>query len=351
MGLRGLAALIVLISHCAGAGMLPDILTHGMGQMGVTAFYGLSGFLLGHLYLTRPCSAAEMRRYAVHRVARVLPLFYVCVFLVALTNLIAGTDYYSMGSLPAFLGNALLVYGTGVFWSIPVEIHYYIVFVAIWYFYHRRRQSGKSGLGALAVTMGVALIMLFLALLVWTAFRHATEIRLFCFLPFWAPIFLFGTILSQIRPGEKAMKWTLIICVTLALVMLPIAPPELRRMLGLPVLPNFIDPITAGLPLVFLILTVWQIKPLRFLGAAPFRWLGSVSFCLYLVHPAAILLIESQPVLMQVPGLAFLCVFLLSCAVSELSRRMFERPAQRLIKTWIPLKGVALPRRDHFNVR
>ncbi len=324
--------------------MLPGVLANGLGQMGVTAFYGLSGFLLGHLYLTRPCNGAEIRRYAVHRVARVLPLFYVCVLLVAVANLIAGTDYYDMGSFPAFLGNALLVYGTGVFWSIPVEIHYYVVFVVIWYFYHRRRQSGGSGLRALGVAMGVALVMLFLALLVWATLRHTTEIRLFIFLPFWAPIFLFGTILSQIRPGEKAMKWTLIICVILALVMLPIAPPELRRALGIPVLPNFMDPVTAGLPLVLLILAVWQIKPLRFLGREPFRWLGSVSFCLYLVHPAVMQFVESQPALMQVPGLAFLCVLLLSCAVSELSRRALERPAQGLIKTWMsPRVAVVRP--------
>jgi peptidoglycan/LPS O-acetylase OafA/YrhL len=47
-------------------------------------FFVLSGYLMGFLYLDRPFNSAEVWSYAVHRGARVLPLFYTVVILALL---------------------------------------------------------------------------------------------------------------------------------------------------------------------------------------------------------------------------------------------------------------------------
>ena len=52
-GLRGVAALIVFVSHGANEGVLPAMLGNGFGQIGVMIFFVLSGFLMGQLYLRR----------------------------------------------------------------------------------------------------------------------------------------------------------------------------------------------------------------------------------------------------------------------------------------------------------
>jgi len=48
-GLRGLAALIVFVSHSANVGLLPHFFGTGFGQVGVMIFFLLSGFLMSHL--------------------------------------------------------------------------------------------------------------------------------------------------------------------------------------------------------------------------------------------------------------------------------------------------------------
>lgn len=52
--LRGLAAVVVVVSHSANRGYLPELFGRGFGGTGVTMFYALSGFLMAYLYLRRP---------------------------------------------------------------------------------------------------------------------------------------------------------------------------------------------------------------------------------------------------------------------------------------------------------
>ena len=84
-GLRGLAAVVVLVSHVSNqVGLWGGLLGNGGGQIGVMIFFVLSGYLMSFLYLDRPFNLAEVWGYAVHRGARVLPLFYGVVILALL---------------------------------------------------------------------------------------------------------------------------------------------------------------------------------------------------------------------------------------------------------------------------
>ena len=80
-GLRGLAAFIVLVSHVSNrTGLWGNLLGHGGGRIGVMIFFCLSGYLMGTLYLSSPFRPVEVWRYALHRFARVAPLYYLVVF-------------------------------------------------------------------------------------------------------------------------------------------------------------------------------------------------------------------------------------------------------------------------------
>ena len=152
-GLRGFAALMVLVSHSANVGMLPAILGEGMGQVGVCLFYALSGFLMAHVTFGRPMTRANVGSYMVARLSRVLPLFYLLVFLNTLLFLSTGEAFYSFDTFSEVAKNWLLLQGSGVFWSIPIEIHFYILFLAIWWAKGRHLM-----LPLMAVLMGLAIL-------------------------------------------------------------------------------------------------------------------------------------------------------------------------------------------------
>ena len=79
--LRGIAALIVVISHFSNtSGLWGKVLGQGAGQFGVMLFFLLSGFLMSHLYWEREPTSRTQLFYAVSRVARVIPLYLVVVF-------------------------------------------------------------------------------------------------------------------------------------------------------------------------------------------------------------------------------------------------------------------------------
>lgn len=137
-GLRGFAALLVVVAHLPKAGLAaaPAPLS---GPLGVMLFFILSGFLMGHLYLTKPFDRAACSRYLAARAARVLPLYYaVVVTCFVLSKLLGPAFSFNMGlgSLSRLL---LLVGHDYVFWSIPPEVQFYFIFLIPWALAEKRR--------------------------------------------------------------------------------------------------------------------------------------------------------------------------------------------------------------------
>ncbi|MFN2376053.1 MAG: acyltransferase family protein [Candidatus Binatia bacterium] len=133
--LRGLAILLVVLFHYKGQ-LLGDATLPASaswlwgpiytGNSGVTLFFVLSGFLLSLPFLAEHLGgrATPLGRYAVSRVLRVVPLYYLAV-LVA---------WMSLGNLPA-VGRALLFLPTGFelfpygvpWWSLSTEMQFYVL--------------------------------------------------------------------------------------------------------------------------------------------------------------------------------------------------------------------------------
>ena len=155
-GLRGIAVLLVMVSHYAGSLRVlgvsgVDRLPFRFGWAGVDVFFALSGFLITGILLDSRGAPGFFRTFYARRVLRICPLYYLAILVILLLRLGMGADgawgdvagVLSPGSLAwptAYLENvALALQGpsqTGIlthYWSLAVEEHFYLVWpVLIW---------------------------------------------------------------------------------------------------------------------------------------------------------------------------------------------------------------------------
>lgn len=313
-GLRGLAAVLVVFSHAANENMLPAALGAELGKVGVLLFFVLSGFLMAYLYGDKPFRHETVRQYLVARIARVFPLFVI----VAIANWLA----YRSGlgfALPVenLSDHLLLIRGVSVLWTIPVEMHFYVVFLVLW----AARAVGVQTFARTATILFIATLLLAMAL------KYGLGATNELCLPFWLHAFLFGCLVgvwwSQ-NPEVGLPGWAGVA----ALVFLFAAAPGLRHGLGLPNFPVWSDP--ACLIAVASVFLSTLTGALPVLGTRVFRFLGAISYSLYLLHLPVIVGVS---VLMGATFGAFLVALALSLIISTASHRWIELPLQSALRT------------------
>lgn len=292
--------------------------------MGVGLFFGLSGFLMAYLYLWRHFDRAQVRRYAVHRGARVLPLYFAVLAVALVVNAAFDLDLFRIETPRDAILNATLIKGTGVLWSVPTEIQFYIVFALLW-MAHARGRLGYAL--AAVVTVQVALFI--------ATYRHIegdTLIR-------WMQFFLFGMLLSKYLPSIRRFaenpihrRW-LGIASWVGFLAALAALPELRRQVGIPVLPNYLDPITAGVPMLLLVFAVIGLRPFGVFRHPLLRWYGKISYALYLIHTPVLLLVLALVADGRVPAWSgFPLLVAVSTLLAWASLHLYERPAQSAVR-------------------
>jgi peptidoglycan/LPS O-acetylase OafA/YrhL len=313
-GLRGIAVIVVIVSHSANAGFLPSFLGAGFGQQGVALFYLLSGYLIFYLYFDQDFTKQNLMQYTIARSARVLPLFYAAVLIAIVVLAITGCQIYSFSTLNEIMANLLLIHGTSVLWSIPVEIQFYALFVCLWW-------ARSSGYSVWWVFAGLFAIQVVLA----AFFVLQTDIPT-SILPCWLHFFIIGGIASLIRPNISIPNWVGFV----TLCALPFALPEIRRMLGVTILPNYLDPITAGYPILMFLLVLWKIRTFRFLAHPLLRYAGQISFGAYLIHwPMIGVMLK-----LDITGIgAFSLVIVTTLVLASISLYFYERPVQKILRS------------------
>lgn len=154
--LRGLAALIVFFSHFSDqTGWLNGALGGGAGQYGVMLFFLLSGFLMAYLYMDRTFNSGQVRRYVLARAGRVLPLFLLVVFASFFAQSFGYNHLYDMADWHAVASHLLFLSGESVLWTIPVEVHFYLLFLLFWYL------AGRNLSGWIYVVVVAIMLLLF----------------------------------------------------------------------------------------------------------------------------------------------------------------------------------------------
>lgn len=171
-GLRGLAILIVVISHYGFGHIIP-------GGFGVTLFFFISGFLITRLLIAEQEQAhrIHLTNFYLRRVLRLYPaLLFMVTIAVGLTLLRGcGVQIGEVLSTLFYYRNYYMLYGhetgsvpcTRIFditWSLAIEEHFYLFFPLLFMVFYRRP-------ALLATSMAGSIV----AVLAWRLHLVATE--------------------------------------------------------------------------------------------------------------------------------------------------------------------------------
>jgi peptidoglycan/LPS O-acetylase OafA/YrhL len=331
-GLRAVSFLLVFAAHAGLDRVIP-------GGFGVTVFFFLSGYLITTLLRVEHDAHGDvgLRRFYLRRTLRILPPFYLVLALAALA---AWTGVLPGGVSPrAVLAQALHVAnywivragydgqpaGTGVYWSLAVEEHFYLVFPCLYLLLRRRLGDGRReaavlwALCALVLAWRAALV---LGLGAPTDRTYvATDTRVDAIL-FGCSLAVFGNpaLDGPSRISEACWKRILLpLGCALLLVTFVVRAPIFRETLRYSLQGVALVP-------VFVVALRWpEAWPCRVLNLRATSFLGELSYPLYLVHHAVIFALHDVPALARAP-IALAVSLALAWAVHEL----VEKPCARL---------------------
>ena len=332
-GMRAVAIMLVFFSHAGWSRIVP-------GGLGVTAFFFLSGYLITTL-LRREYAATgtiDFKLFYLRRAYRILPPMYLVLFLILGLGL-AGLVPYTT-TWPGLLAQSLqvtnyflisvglhgIVYGTGTFWSLAVEEHFYLLFPLLLLFCLRRWRYAQVAKILFALAVGV---LLWRCVLVYGF--HAPMERTYMASDTRVDSILFGCLMglycnpaldaagARVGAGVKAIA--LGAALLLLMFCLMVRDGGFRETLrytlqGLALLPIFWLAVRHPTWPVFAPLN-WR----------PLVWMGKVSYTFYLIHFFLIKVAESLfPERVMVAAAALVCSFLFAHLVYV----AVERPCARL---------------------
>ncbi|UCH49821.1 MAG: acyltransferase [Betaproteobacteria bacterium] len=156
-GIRGIAVLLVFLSHTSGRNQaaFPSLNFAGIGHIGVYLFFVLSGFLLALGLFRVGINRDTLRAFYVRRIFRIIPLYAVVLVAVFSAQLLSGRveeRYLHIGDGWIGLIQHLFIYrGDGVFWTIAVEMQFYLVLPVIAWSLIRFRRAAVLTLLVVAV--------------------------------------------------------------------------------------------------------------------------------------------------------------------------------------------------------
>jgi acetyltransferase len=339
--LRAVAALGVLTGHALiiSHGVEPAYLNRILlgGGFGVFLFFALSGYLLFWPFARRDYGdgdSIDLRRYALNRAVRILPLYYFVLVVLLIFREDGGTLKQWLAFTTFSENFSQSTFGTvdGVMWSLVVELHFYAILPLLAL---GLATLARGSLRRAALLLGMLAVASFTLRLVTLTLDSTPNLYIRYSILSTFFFFVSGMLLALLRIAwrDERPKW-------------------LRGMLG-----SSTAWATAS---VLLMLLVWYqgklealtavasfllagacILPLRegvVIRALEWRWLAAIGVCsysIYLWHPPLL-----QDVVAEVPHMphSFIGLFLPALAVSLLvaflSYRLVEAPFLRLRRRW-----------------
>ena len=326
--LRGMAALIVVISHFSNSTKwLNGILGKGAGQFGVMIFFMLSGFLMSYLYMHKSFDWKNIRKYIISRFARVIPLFLIvviCSYTLQKLDIIG--VLYKIQDEASLLSHLIFLSGEYVLWTIPTEIQFYVLFIFLWWL----STKGEGYLYVFLAFVFLALVFIDFPRPIGKIIGIPIDISLISALPY----FFVGVVFGQIYRKWKAPNYLSHNIFVLALFIIPLLYPkifiyltghehEMWRDVG----------VLFAVSLVFFLILFLVPDKNTFLSNRIGDFLGKISYSLYLLH---------LPVLWQIEKLAIVqlelqLLLFLTCAlsISYISFIIIERPLGNAIRSII----------------
>lgn len=321
--LRGIAALLVVVSHLPELAGLHFGPSHE-GSLGVMVFFTLSGFLMGYLYLGQPAGWREVARYGIARFSRIAPPYLIVVvasFLIY--TLVDPAFVYSIGT-HNLLRHLLFSGNVSVFWSIPPEVQFYVLFIGVWWAL-RRALTGRTL--ALVVVMALAVAAICIRDRVPGTFVMSK-----------LHYFLLGTLLGGLHPWLRNVPVSTRALTVLQLLLIGALGLFMLEVIRLPqdYWHDLAPTLIAGLAVFAFSRDQTAIDAV--LTARPFQWFGDWSFSIYLLHVPLLYACVKAGWMAQGSLLATLCVAgtVALCAVFSV---VVEHPAcaatKRTLNAWL----------------
>jgi peptidoglycan/LPS O-acetylase OafA/YrhL len=334
-GLRAVSFLMVFVAHAGLERFVP-------GGFGVTVFFFLSGFLITTLLRSEfeKNGVISLRHFWLRRVLRILPPFY--LVLASAVLLSWALDPPGTLSTPAVTAQALQYTnywviahqydgqpsGTGVYWSLAVEEHFYLVFPWIFIAMQKFRLSGRGQALVMwtlcAVVLGWRLVLVYM--------DHASVSRTYMASDTRIDSILFGCalavwnnpVLDDVALVERRWKYGYVPAALLLLVAcLYIRGDAFRETLRYSMQ-------GAALTVIFIAAIRYpRWRPFALLNTRVMVFLGLLSYSLYLLHLAVI-----YGVMRLLPGVGLIAQGVLSLAVAVTLAWLIyvtvEKPCARL---------------------
>ncbi|KQP56672.1 acyltransferase [Agreia sp. Leaf283] len=336
-GLRFVAAFVVVGYHLSRY-LLPEIQPFaGLGYVGVTFFFVLSGFLLTWSFK----QGDAKRRFYWKRFARIYPLFLLTTILAGALILARGQTLPLIKLPPVLLmiqswippGDWHYAYN-GVSWSLSDEAFFYLLFPLVVPLILRQSLSTLARLSAILIVLMVAVAVAVIAILpeqTWGALLYVNPAYRFgefllgviagcAFARGWRPQFGFPV-------GAAIAVVCLIIDYAVALLVFP-------RVLDMPFAIGDLIILPGVVAIVIGAASTDVAGKRTWLASKPFVKLGEWSFALYLIHELVIKLIVHL-----LPGedlgarlIGAIVAIAASLALAGLLYTFFERPVEKKLR-------------------
>lgn len=341
-GLRGLAVLLVLWGHTPREllGGINTTLAKTIqpGYLGVDIFFVLSGFLITRILLADRHKPKALKNFLIRRFLRIFPIYYLTIFVLLFVfpgEYLLYSFFYLSNYYFAFVYTDPELFKTPLShgWSLAVEEHYYLVWplVVMWLPVAVSRRIALWVIIPLAILSAIVTILIANPELATELIYRGSHYR--------AMSLSIGAMFAYHERwlrAHPARLWLIVAAFVLpAFVIVPAGKfiPALEtwyplaKMLGFGVL-------SAGVVLAILAIDAWE-GPVKWLFSnAPVRYIGRISYGLYLYHfPIFILgfgLREGYPN-EQTPTLTNAALaWAITFAVASASFFLIERPLLKL---------------------
>jgi peptidoglycan/LPS O-acetylase OafA/YrhL len=334
-GIRALAVFVVILYH---SGVVP----HVPGDLGVTAFFVLSGFLITWL-LDKEYDRTlrvSLKEFYIRRTLRIFPAYYVFIVLslgadavlghVWSKGLIASAFSYTVNYYNAFLGHPHTTVAHA--WSLAVEEQFYLLWPIA--FLALRRKAG-SGVRQQAIVSAILFVVIWRsALFLWA---HVSPSYVYNAFDTRADALAVGCFMALARDGKAYQRFERLVRSSAWLPLITLALVWFSREYGTDAYQY-----TVGLTVDALLLGVFIVQMLglsesrgwNWLNSRPIRWLGLISYPCYLWHSWGLDVGWHMFDPIAHKWLAFIAGYLATIVISAGSYYLVEQPFLGLKERW-----------------
>jgi len=335
-GIRALSIIIVALAHSGFGNIIP-------GGLGVTVFFFLSGYLITTLLIVeyQKKQTIHLKKFFIRRLLRLSPPF-ICTLIgayllvhfellpgkIQLEGILAQVFYFANYYTIFFPESTNLPSGTGIFWSLAVEEHFYLIFPLVFLAIISTAKLHQFSLLLIGLCICVLLWRIYLVYIL-----GASEIRIYYATDTRIDSIAYGCLLAiaknpmnhLIKNQNLSAKHFIILFFSacLILISLLIRDDNFRNtfrysLQGIALMPIFFFAIQKHNHLFF-----------RPLGSKLLVKIGQLSYSIYLVHHILIYLINKY--IVGVSNLAvFFIIFFLSTIYAYILDRHIESPIRKL---------------------